>query len=96
MLDRISSQSGDPRTTVGGSKTQTISEQIELLKTDLSGLAQTVTGLAKEQIGEKAGEVQAVAGEKAGELQAAIRSNPMQSAAVAAGIGFVIGLLMTR
>ena len=50
----------------------------------------------KDQVGETIGGAQLVAAEKAGELSAAIRSNPMRSAAVAAGVGFVIGLLMTR
>ena len=64
-----------------------ISDQIALLRKDLSGLAETVTVLAKDQVGETIGGAQLVAAEKAGELSAAIRSNPMRSAAVAAGVG---------
>ena len=78
------------------SQTPGISDQIALLRKDLSGLAETVTVLAKDQVGETIGGAQLVAAEKAGELSAAIRSNPMRSAAIAAGVGFVIGLLMTR
>ena len=77
-------------------RSQAVSDQIALLRKDLSGLAETVTGMTKAEIAEKIGDAQTVAADKASELQANIRSNPMQAAAIAAGIGFVLGLLLTR
>ena len=102
MMDRTSAQSNitDPTrssgSTGGASKPNAISDQIALLRNDLSGLAETVTGLTKEQLGNTLTDVQHAATDKADEMTAAIRAKPMQSAAIAAGIGFVIGLLMTR
>lgn len=80
----------------GAAKPTAISDQIELLRTDLAGLADTVTGMAKEQFGETLSGAQTAAADKANELSSAIKSNPMQSAAIAAGLGFVLGLLLTR
>lgn len=91
-MDKMAGQSKSP----GTPKPHGISDQIDLLRNDLSGMAEAVTALAREQLGETAGDVQHAAANKAGELQAAIRSNPMQSAAVAVGIGFFLGLIMTR
>ena len=102
MMDRTSAQSnanqpiGATGSSGGATKPGAISDQIALLRNELSGLAETVTGLTKEQLSDKLADVQHVATDKAGEMTAAIRSNPMQSTAIAAGIGFVIGLLMTR
>ena len=98
--ERMSGQTNDTKKTASSvglsGKPSGISDQIELLRSDLSGLAEQVTGLTKEKIGEKIGEVQDAAANKADELQASIRAKPMQSAAIAAGVGFVLGLLLTR
>lgn len=101
MMDRTSTPHNTKASDSGAgpkpaSQANGISDQIALLRKDLSGLAETVTVLAKEQVGETFGGAQLAASDKAGELSAAIRANPMRSAAVAASVGFVIGLLMTR
>jgi ElaB/YqjD/DUF883 family membrane-anchored ribosome-binding protein len=80
----------------GAAKPTGISDQIELLRTDLAGLAVTVTGMAKEQFGETLEGAQTAAADKAGEMTAAIKTNPMQSIAIAAGVGFVVGLILSR
>ena len=41
-------------------------------------------------------DVQDKAMEKLGDVEAAIRRNPSQAAAIAAGIGFVVGLILSR
>ncbi len=69
---------------------------VETLKSDISNLASTVQKLASEQFGAAAGQVQDQAVEKVNDLESAIRRNPTQSAAVAAGVGFLVGLLLTR
>ncbi len=56
----------------------------------------SVKRLAAEQIGTSVEDVQDKATEKLGDLEAAIRRHPSQSALIAAGIGFVVGLIMAR
>jgi ElaB/YqjD/DUF883 family membrane-anchored ribosome-binding protein len=55
-----------------------------------------VKRLAAEQIGTSVEDVQDKAMEKVGDLETAIRRNPSQSALIAAGIGFVVGLVLAR
>lgn len=76
--------------------TNGVAEQISLLKSDLSGLAQEVTNLAKGKVSEAAGEVQDAAAGKVDDITNAIRQQPMQATAIAVGIGFVFGLLLSR
>lgn len=73
-----------------------VAEQITLLKNDLSGLAKEVTNLTREKLDETVGGVQDAAADKVDDLTKAIRDQPMQAAVIAAGIGFVFGLLLTR
>jgi ElaB/YqjD/DUF883 family membrane-anchored ribosome-binding protein len=76
--------------------TKGVSEQITLLKNDLSGLAKEVTNLTKGKIDETVGGVQDAAAGKVDDLTKAIREQPMQATAIAVGIGFVFGLLLAR
>ena len=69
---------------------------IDRLKSELSNLASTVQSLATDQFGSAAGAMQDQAATKVHELEAAIRRNPTQAAAIAAGVGFVIGLILRR
>jgi ElaB/YqjD/DUF883 family membrane-anchored ribosome-binding protein len=48
-----------------------------------------VKRLATEQVQDKAKET-------LGDIEVAIRRNPTQGALIAAGVGFVVGLLLTR
>ncbi len=69
---------------------------IDRLKSELSNLASTVQSLATDQFGSAAGAMQDQAAAKVHELEAAIRRNPTQAAAIAAGVGFLIGLILRR
>jgi ElaB/YqjD/DUF883 family membrane-anchored ribosome-binding protein len=69
---------------------------VDDLKSELSQLASTVQKLAADQFGEAAEAAQQQAANKVSDLEVAIRKNPTQAAAVAAGIGFLIGLVLTR
>ena len=69
---------------------------VDDLKAELSQLASTVQKLATDQFGTAAGAMQEQASLKVNDLEAAIRKNPTQAAAVAAGVGFLIGLILTR
>ncbi len=51
---------------------------------------------AVDQGAEYAQQAQDAAAEKLGEIESAIRRNPLQAAAIAAGIGFVFALIARR
>jgi ElaB/YqjD/DUF883 family membrane-anchored ribosome-binding protein len=73
-----------------------VADQITLLKNDISGLAKEVTGLTKGKIDDTVAGLQDTAATKADDLAAAIRNEPMKATAIAAGIGFIVGLLLAR
>ncbi len=73
-----------------------VGDNVTALREDISSLAESVKRLAAEQLGSGVEDVQDKAMEKIGDLEASIRRNPTQSAMIAAGIGFVVGLILTR
>jgi ElaB/YqjD/DUF883 family membrane-anchored ribosome-binding protein len=73
-----------------------VGDNIAALRADITGLADSVKRLAAEQVGSSVEDVQDKALEKLGEVEAAIRRNPGQATAIAAGIGFVVGLILSR
>jgi ElaB/YqjD/DUF883 family membrane-anchored ribosome-binding protein len=73
-----------------------VSDNVTALREDIASLAASVKRLAAEQIGTSVEDVQDKAMEKVGDLEAAIRRNPSQSALIAAGVGFVVGLVLAR
>ncbi len=66
--------------------------QIVQLKNDLAELSDTVKREAKHKIED----VQDRAAETLEDLEAHIRRKPIQSAAIAAGIGFLLGAILSR
>jgi ElaB/YqjD/DUF883 family membrane-anchored ribosome-binding protein len=72
-----------------------VSDNVTALREDVASLAESVKRLATEQLG-TVEEMQDKAMEKVGDLEAAIRRNPSQSAMIAAGVGFVVGLILAR
>lgn len=73
-----------------------VGDNVAALRDDIASLAASVKRLAAEQLGTSAEEAQQLAKEKVGDLEAAIRRNPSQSALIAAGVGFVVGLILAR
>jgi ElaB/YqjD/DUF883 family membrane-anchored ribosome-binding protein len=73
-----------------------VGDNVTALREDISALAESVKRLAAEHIGTSVEDVQDKAKEKVGDLEAAIRRNPSQSALIAAGVGFVVGLILAR
>jgi ElaB/YqjD/DUF883 family membrane-anchored ribosome-binding protein len=73
-----------------------VGDNVAALRADIASLADSVKRLAAEQIGTSVEDVQDKAMEKLGDVEAAIRRNPSQAAAIAAGIGFVVGLILSR
>ena len=80
-----SSSHSDPNRTSANE----VGDNVAALRTDIANLAESVKRLATEQVQDKAKET-------LGDIEAAIRRNPTQGALIAAGVGFVVGLLLTR
>lgn len=76
--------------------TEEVGDNVTALREDIAALAASVKRLASEQIGSSVDDVQDKAKEKVDDIETAIRRNPTQSAMIAAGIGFVVGLILTR
>jgi ElaB/YqjD/DUF883 family membrane-anchored ribosome-binding protein len=87
---------GESAAKAASNGTKGVAEQITMLKNDLSGLAKEVTGLTRDKIDEAVVGVQDAAVDKVGDVTDAIRRQPMQATAIAVGIGFVFGLLLSR
>ena len=81
---------------VQGNTKKSVSDDIDVLRSDIASLASSVGKLATEAVGTTAADAKVMAGEKLGDLESAIRRNPTQSAMVAVGIGFLFGLIVTR
>jgi ElaB/YqjD/DUF883 family membrane-anchored ribosome-binding protein len=69
-----------------------LADHIAAIRDELQGLKTTVTHLANRQVGR----AQDKAMEKAYEAEEAIRSNPLQAVAIAAGLGFLFGIFTRR
>lgn len=73
-----------------------VGDNVAALREDISSLAESVKRLATEQLGSSVEDVQDKAKEKISDIEAQIRRNPSQAALIAAGIGFVFGLILSR
>lgn len=91
----FASRSQTPGTTPG-SAADDVSDNVTALREDIANLAASVKRLASEQIGTSVEDVQEKAMEKVNDLESTIRRHPSQSAMIAAGIGFVVGLILAR
>ena len=69
-----------------------VGDDLHNLRQDIGNLAETVRKLAGDKVGTAVQDAQA----KYGDLESAIRRSPTQSAMIAAAMGFVFGLLLTR
>lgn len=78
--------------TASNESTEELRAQIETLKADLSNLTETVRKEAARGV-EGAKEQ---AAEKIEDLEAQIRRNPVQATAIAAGVGFLLGAILSR
>jgi ElaB/YqjD/DUF883 family membrane-anchored ribosome-binding protein len=87
---------GSDQGTSAKSAASDVGDNVTALREDIANLADSVKRLAAEQIGTSVEDVQDKAKEKIGDIETAIRRNPSQSALIAAGIGFVVGLILAR
>lgn len=81
----------DNQTTNKGGNEE-LREQLSVLKADLTELSETVQRQAKAGLNQ----AQGIAEEKFEDLEAQIRRKPITSAAIAAGVGFLIGAILSR
>jgi ElaB/YqjD/DUF883 family membrane-anchored ribosome-binding protein len=73
-----------------------VSEDFTALRNDVARLAESVRKLAADEFGTSVEDLQMKAGEQITVAERAIRRNPTQAAMIAAGVGFLVGLIMTR
>ena len=69
-----------------------LANQIDAIRSDLQSLSSTVTRIAKGQVSR----AQDKAMETAYEAEEAIKRNPLQAVAIAAGLGFLFGVFTRR
>ena len=86
----------DPSSAGGRTAASDVGDNVAALREDIASLADSVKRLAAEQLGASVEDVQDKAKEKISDMEAAIRRNPSQAALIAAGIGFVFGLILSR
>lgn len=89
-------RASDPAGSGSRSAASDVGDNVQALREDISSLAQSVKRLASEQLGTSVEDLQDKAKEKVGDVEAAIRRNPSQAALIAAGVGFVFGLILSR
>ena len=87
-------QGGKPST--NGGPARDVRDDVDALRSDIASLANSVSKLAGEELGSAVGDAQAVAGETLGDIETVIRRNPTQAAMIAVGVGFLVGLVLTR
>jgi len=73
-----------------------VADDFDALRADVSRLAENVRKLAANELGTSVEDLQAKAGEQITAAERAIRRNPTQAALLAAGIGFLAGLVIIR
>lgn len=91
------------RKPAGRSDSDDVAEQIKAIRDDLQSLSDTVSRVARGQMGkaqsaakEQLGHAQDMATEKMGQAEDAIRRNPLSAVAIAVGLGFLFGLMTRR
>ena len=89
------SDQGTPGT-ARGTAASDVGDNVEALRQDIANLAESVKRLAAEHIGSSVEDVEDKAKETISDIEARIRRNPTQAALIAAGVGFVLGLILSR
>ena len=85
-------RTGAAKRGAGGRNADELANQIDAIRADLQNLTSTVGRIAKGQVNR----AQDAAMETANEAEEAIRRNPLQAVAIAAGLGFLFGVLTRR
>jgi ElaB/YqjD/DUF883 family membrane-anchored ribosome-binding protein len=91
----MSSTDTNTRSGAGKSSARDVEDlnaQIEAIRSDIQSLSSTVGRIANKQLGR----AQDTAMETAAQAEEAIRRNPLQAIAIAAGLGFLFGVFTRR
>jgi ElaB/YqjD/DUF883 family membrane-anchored ribosome-binding protein len=73
-----------------------VKESVSSLRADITELAGAVKRLADAEFGQAASQTQETAERSLHAMEERIRRHPTQSALIAAGAGFLVGLLISR
>ena len=73
-----------------------LSNQVDALRGDLATLADAVGKASREQLQGVVQDARQAGEQQLENIEAMIRRNPTQSALIAAGVGFVVALMMLR
>jgi ElaB/YqjD/DUF883 family membrane-anchored ribosome-binding protein len=92
MSSTESDRTGAARRGPGSRDADELANQIDAIRADLQNLTSTVSRIANKQISR----AQDKAMETASEAEEAIRRNPLQAVAIAAGLGFLFGVFTRR
>lgn len=76
--------------------TRDISERYDALRKDVASLAEAVKTMTSEELGSMVESAQDKAVEQLDSLESTMRRNPTQAAMIAAGVGFLVGLILVR
>jgi ElaB/YqjD/DUF883 family membrane-anchored ribosome-binding protein len=85
-------RTGGAKRGAGGRNADELANQIDAIRADLQNLTSTVGGIANKQINRAHDKAM----ETANEAEEAIRRNPLQAVAIAAGLGFLFGVFTRR
>jgi len=85
-------RTGAAKRGAGGRDADELANQIDAIRADLQNLTSTVGRIAKGQVNR----AQDKAMETANEAEEAIKRNPLQAVAIAAGLGFLFGVFTRR
>jgi ElaB/YqjD/DUF883 family membrane-anchored ribosome-binding protein len=72
--------------------TEDLAAQIDAIRADMQNLTSTVSRIAGKQVNRAQGKAM----ETAQQAEEAIKSNPLQAVAIAAGLGFLFGVFTRR
>ena len=75
---------------------QDVKDNYDAIRADITELANSVKKLAGSEFGGIFGNAQEGAQARLGQLENTIRQKPTQAALVAAGVGFLVGLVISR
>jgi len=92
MSPTDSDRTGASRRGAGNRDAEDLAEQIDAIRADLQNLTSSVSRIA----GKRLNRAQDKAMETASEAEEAIRRNPLQAVAIAAGLGLLLGVLTRR
>lgn len=80
----------------GNTSNRDMNDRYDALRKDVASLADTVKSMTREELGAMVGNAQDTAVKQLDSLEATVRRNPTQAAMIAAGVGFLVGLMLVR